>query len=225
MLQFLFLPIKESTKFCLYIKTQKKAYPKTRKFTLLSKKKDKDSIKVLKTNKLLYFINQRSGNYAGAINTAYFKTKEKYFFCGADDLDFRPGWLEKCLEKMVDPIKVVGTNDLHNRDVLHARHATHYLVSREYIKKHSGVFDKKNLVLPENYSHNWTDREFIEVAKLRKVFAPCMEAVVEHLHWAWRLSTKDETYKKQDGSFKSDAKLYQKRRSLLLEKIKTEQNI
>ena len=222
----IFIPTyKRSHKILSVYKNAKESSPKVTEVYFIVEKRDKDSIKVLKDNNLPYFINKRSRNYAGAINTAYFKTKEKYFFCGADDLDFKPGWLEKCLKKMVDPIKVVGTNDLHNRDVLHARHATHYLVSREYAKKRSGVFDKKNLVLPENYFHNLTDREFIEVAKLRNVFTPCMEAVVEHLHWAWGLSTKDETYKKQDGSFDSDAKLYQKRRSLLLKRIKTEQKI
>lgn len=180
---------------------------------------DKSSIDILEKNRFPYFINERSRNYAGALNTAYLKTKEKYFFGGEDDLDFKPGWLEKCLEKMVDPIKVVGVNGLHNKNVLRGIYANNYLVDRDYIEKYSGVFDAENSVLSEVYLHNFGDREFIETAKLRGVFAPCLEAIVEHLHWRWGLSPKDETYKLQDNIGEHDVLLYHKRKSLWTKKL------
>jgi len=188
-------------------------------------KDDQESIDVLKNHRLKYFINDRSKGSAGAHNSAYLKTTEKYFFTGSDDFDFKPGWLEKCLEKMVDPIKVVGTNDLHNPDVLSGKYATQFLVDRDYIKKRSGVFDEENLILSESYIHNWADREFFETAKLRNVFTHCLEAQVEHLHWAWGLSPKDETYARQDGSGNHDIRLYLKRKPLWVQKVKGEQKV
>lgn len=187
-------------------------------------KDDQESIDVLGTHQLSYFINERSRKTQGAINTAYLKTGEKYFFCGADDLDFRPGWLEIALKKMVDPIKVVGTNDLHNPSVLRGVYATHMLIDRDYIRERSGTFDSEDLVLSESYIHNQADREFVEIAKLRGVFVPCFEAVVEHLHWAYGLSPKDETYARQDGTSNHDRRLYHRRRPLWTEKVKNEQN-
>lgn len=217
----IFIPtLKRSHKIAAVYQNAKENSPDTNVYFIVENH-DGDSIRVLKEGGFPYFLNERSENYAGAINTAYLKTQEKYFFAGADDLDFKPGWLEKCLEKMVDPIKVIGTNDLHNRKTKRGEHATHYLVDRDYIQKHSGVFDKENLVLPEDYIHNWTDREFITLAKLRGVFAPCVEAVVEHLHWATGKSPKDETYAKQDGSWDFDAELYKKRIALLTKKFET----
>lgn len=187
-------------------------------------KEDQESVGVLRSHRLPFFYNERSRNYAGALNTAYLKTTEKYFFIGSDDLDFKPGWLEKCLEKMTGRIKVVGTNDLHNQDVLKGIHATHFLIDRDYIKQHSGVVDQKNLVLSESYNHNWTDREFIEIAKMRQVFLPCLDAVVEHLHWSYGLSPNDETYSMQKSA-NHDIRLYRQRRPVWVKKIRDEQSL
>lgn len=219
----IFIPTyKRADRLLKVYKNAKESSPLISAVYFILEKDDQESIDILKTNKISYIINERSKNYAGAINTAYLKTSEKYFFHGADDLDFKPGWLEKCLEKMVNPIKVVGTNDLHNPEVLKQQHSTHNLVDRDYIKEYSGVFDVPNLILSENYLHNWIDREFVEVAKMRGVWAPCLEAVVEHLHYGWGLSEKDETYAKQEGSWGRDANLFRKRRSLFIEAIKAE---
>src|SRR3989344_2135115 len=186
-------------------------------------KDDQESIDVLESQRFLYFFNERTRGSSGALNTAYLKTNEKYFFNAADDLDFKPGWLEKCLEKMTGPIKVVGTNDLHNPGVLQQRYAIHCLMDRDYIREYSGTFDEDNVIISESYKHNWADREFCEIAKLRGVFATCLEAVVEHLHWQWGLSSKDETYAKQDGTKGYDSRLFRQRRPLYIEKIKNEQ--
>jgi len=51
-------------------------------------------------------------NYAGAIQSGFNWSLGRYVFCGADDLRFDMGWDGPALKLMVDPIKVVGTNDL-----------------------------------------------------------------------------------------------------------------
>lgn len=229
-------PIKQKS-VAIFIPTYKRAYkilsvyknakdssPLITNIYFIVEKDDQESIDILEAHRLPYFINERSRGSAGAHNTAYLKTSEQYFFIGADDLGFRPGWLEKCLEKMVDPIKVVGTNDLHNRNVLRGVFATHFLVDRNYIREHSGIFDGENLVLPECYAHNCSEREFVEMAKLRNVFVPCFEAIVEHLHWSWGLSPKDETYAKQDGTVNHDVHLFLKRKPLWTKKVISGQN-
>lgn len=211
----IFIPTyKRAHKLLAVYKNAKNSSPLISSVYFIVEKEDQESINVLKTNHLPYFINQRSKNYAGALNSAYLKTSEKYFFNGADDLDFKPGWLEKCLEKMVEPVKVVGTNDLHNGDVLRGRHSTHSLIDRDYIKIQSGIFDEENLVFSESYLHNWVDREFVELAKFRGVFASCLEAIVEHLHWRTGLSPRDETYDLQNHTGNHDLRNYLHRRSV-----------
>ena len=76
------------------------------------------------------FINTGLPTYAGAINAAYHATDEPYFFCGADDLRFYPGWLTHAYAGMMDGIGVVGVNDLAIADALDDESATHYLVRR-----------------------------------------------------------------------------------------------
>jgi glycosyltransferase involved in cell wall biosynthesis len=221
----IFIPTyKRADRLLKVYKNAKNSSPLITNVYFIVEKDDQESINVLKTHRPPYFINARSRNYAGAFNTAYLKTSENFFFIGSDDLDFKPGWLEIALKKMVDPIKVVGTNDLHNPSVLRGMHATHMLIDRDYIKERSGTFDSEDLVLSESYIHNQPDREFVEIAKLRGVFVPCLEAVVEHLHWAYGLSPKDGTYAMQDGTSNHDRRLYHRRRPLWTEKIKNEQN-
>lgn len=221
----IFIPTyKRAAKILPVYNNVKNSSPLVTSIYFIIEKDDQESIGILESSHLTYFFNERQKSSAGALNTAYSKTTEKYFYTGSDDLEFRPGWLEKCLEKMVDPIKVVGTNDLHNREVLRGVYATSFLIDRDYIKQFSGTFDEKGLILSESYIHNQADREFVEIAKLRGVFMPCLEAVVEHLHWAWGLSSKDETYAKHDGTSNHDRRLYRSRRPLWSEKVKNEQN-
>ncbi len=82
------------------------------------------------------------GNYATAINYGLANTDEPLVFAGADDLNFRPGWLEACQPALDDGNQVVGTNDLGNPEVLAGEHATHYLVVRDYLEHVGGVFDE-----------------------------------------------------------------------------------
>lgn len=152
------------------------------------------------------------GNYAACVNYGYRMTTEPYLFTGADDLNFHTGWLETALERMTDDIAVVGTNDMGNPEVLAAEHATHYLVDRAYLDDQGGVFDEgPGSFMPEVYDHNWTDREFIEVAKLRGVWTPCMESVVEHMHVCWGKAEHDATYDKSFRGVERDRAIWEQR--------------
>lgn len=215
---------KRSDRLLKVYENAKNSSPLVSNVYFIVEKDDQASIDALRKYRLPYFINERSRGCAGAHNTAYLKTTEKYFFTGSDDFDFKPGWLEKALEKMAGKITVVGVNDLHNPDVTSQKYATQFLIDRDYIKERSGVFDEENIILSETYIHNWSDREFFETAKLRGVFAFCPEAHVEHLHPAWGLSKMDETYAKQNGTGSHDRRLFLRRRPLWIEKVKNEQN-
>lgn len=164
--------------------------------------------KSAKCDKLV--INKRGRTYAGAINSAWEELQSDLFFCGADDLRFYPGWAEIAISKMVNLIKVVGTNDLHNPEVLAGEHATHYIINGEYIKKGQSIDGEP--VLPECYDHNYTDREFIGIAKNNGVYNSCLESVVEHLHFTFGLSQMDATYRKSRIKVDADQNTYESRR-------------
>lgn len=147
------------------------------------------------------------GTYAASINFAYRHTSEKFLFAGADDLRFEDGWFGVASE-LLDDFDVVGTNDLGNPSVLAGDHATHYLVSRRYLDGQGGVFDEgPGSFLFEGYDHNWTDTEFVETAKHRGVWSPCLGSVVEHCHPAWGKAERDATYGKSFAREREDAVL------------------
>lgn len=177
-------------------------------------KEDQASIDAIKPLRAKLIINEGQPCYADAINTAYHKTREPYFFTGADDLGFYPEWLELALSKMDDTIAVVGTNDLGTIPIGDQRDATHYLIDREYIKKQSGVIDMKDTVLNPIFKHNWTDKEFIETAKMRGVYVYCPESIAEHAHWAWGKARMDDTYRKGLQSNEEDKRIYESRKHL-----------
>lgn len=154
------------------------------------------------------FVNEGRPCYAGAINTAYHNTTEPYLFAGADDLAFHPRWLSIALEQMVPPIQVVGTNDLLNPFVAQGTHATHYLVRRGYLDVRGGLKGEPGSFMLEELSHQYTDTLFIDLARAREVFAPCLESVVEHLHFLNGKAPKDETYDRAYRDIEADEETY-----------------
>jgi glycosyltransferase involved in cell wall biosynthesis len=159
--------------------------------------------------------NRRARSYAGAINTGYQRARGDYVFAGSDDLRFHAGWDTTALALMRDPVRVVGTNDLLNTDVKRGTHATHYLVDRRYLAEVGGVPGAPpGLVLYEGYDHNYTDTEFIAVARARGVFAPCLASVVEHMHFHANKAEWDSTYAKGSAREEQDRALFQSRERL-----------
>lgn len=162
-------------------------------------------------------VNEHTPNYAGAIQTGYEHTDGEYLFCGSDDLRFHPGWAEAALATMtaLPHLRVVGTNDLINPYVCAGLHSTHSLVARRYLDEVGGVVDEgPGSFLPACYFHDFTDTEFIGTAKMRAVFAPCMESVVEHLHHGAGKSEMDATYEKNGAHMAASSALYDSRRDL-----------
>ena len=158
-------------------------------------------------------INTGSPTYAGAINAAYHATNEPFFFCGADDLRFYPGWLTHALAAMTDGIGVVGVNDLAYVDALQGEIAPHFLVRRRYIERYSGVVDQPDTVLSA-YDHNFTDTEFVGTARARRMYRYCPEAIVEHLHPLWGKAEDDPIYAKGRRQYEEDTQRYTRRRPL-----------
>lgn len=165
----------------------------------------------------LYEFNSRKRNYAGAVNSAYRLLPEHatHIFLAADDLDFKSGWDTEALRVLEGNRKVAGTNDLHNPYVLQGIHATHYLIDMTYLEDPGGVAgEEPGNVLFEGYDHNFTDTEFIDTAKARGMFAPCLESVVEHLHVDWGLSPWDDTYAKGHANMQADLPIFKSREHL-----------
>lgn len=154
------------------------------------------------------------GDYAVKINTGYRSTTEPFLFCGADDLDFRPGWLSTALAEMADPrIGVVGTNDLGSVRVMAGIHSTHSLVRRAYVDEH-GTIDEKRKVLHEGYIHEYVDDEFVQTAISRCAFVSSQLSVVEHLHPNWGKAPTDVLYDGQRRRMRQGRRLYWRREPL-----------
>lgn len=162
--------------------------------------------------------NERTRSYAGAVNTFLDQsTQTRYVFLGADDVRFHRYWDVTAIKTMnaLPNVKVVGTNDLLNEYVLKGWHATHYLIDRDYLDSPGGVVDgQAGHALFEGYSHNFTDTEFVGTAKARAAFAPCLDSVVEHLHWQAGKSVKDATSEKAYADYDQDFALYESRKHL-----------
>ena len=71
--------------------------------------------------------------------------------------------------------------------------ATHMLIDRTYIEDPGAALDESpGTVMFEGYGHHYGESELVSLAIHRDVFAPCLDAVVEHMHWS-RTGQRDET--------------------------------
>jgi hypothetical protein len=123
------------------------------------------------------------GTYASCINLAYERTREPFFFLGADDIRFTSGWLDAAMAEMEDSqVCVVGSVDPARNE--NGDHANHYLIPRSYIDERGGAPDRVGRVLYP-YHHAFTDAEFISVAKARNVYQLSSSCFVEHHHPGW----------------------------------------
>lgn len=160
-------------------------------------------------------INDRARNYAGACNTAIASSTAEWWFGGADDLLFHPGWDLEALTGAGDGRRVIGTNDLFNPYVLNGEHATHYLVHRSYVADVGGTPDcGPGVAMWEGYDHQYTDTEFVGVARARNEFRPCLGSVVEHLHFGNHKAPMDATYERGQRHVEADRVLFEGRRRL-----------
>jgi hypothetical protein len=158
------------------------------------------------------------GDYARKINLGANLAREEgadWFFHGADDLCFCPGWADEAIKVGERHGKAfVGTDDLGNGLVRAGRHSTHSLVRVDYLDQ--GTIDEPGKLLHEGYDHQYVDTEAVGTAMARDewVFAPTSK--VEHLHYFWGKSQNDATYLKAMRAGTSDAALFQSRQHLWL---------
>lgn len=157
----------------------------------------------------------RVGDYAKKVNHAVRVSSEPFIFTGADDLDFRPGWLPAGLALFADPrVGVVGTNDLAPTPRARAgEHATHFLVRRRYVEE-LGTIDEPGKLFHEGYPHEYVDDELVGTAKLRGAWAFAPSSIVEHLHPSWGKAPSDPLYRRQRSRMSAGARTFARRRGL-----------
>jgi glycosyltransferase involved in cell wall biosynthesis len=150
------------------------------------------------------------GSYASKIRAGIDATDEPLLFMGADDLRFRPGWLEEA-RAMMPAAQVVGVNDgIHRPRRL--THATHFLMTREYAEL--PCIDGSPGPLAQCYDHSWVDDELIATATKRGVYAYAKTSRVKHLHPMCRTAADDATYKLGRARFAQDRKTFARRMRL-----------
>jgi hypothetical protein len=154
-----------------------------------------------------------AGDFARKINLGFELTPEDEFVqIGADDLVFHPGWDTEALRvASVTGAGVIGTNDLHNPNVLRHSSSTHPFVRRAYIDEWGGTFDDSGRVLCELYDHQYVDDELVQTAIVRGQWAFAESSIVEHLHPYQGNAEMDSTYKKALRGTIADRTLYRRR--------------
>jgi hypothetical protein len=153
------------------------------------------------------------GDYAKKINHGFRATDDEWVLLAADDILFRPGWLEAALAVHAELAPcVIGTNDLGNPRVQAGQHSVYTLVHRAYGE--CGTVDDPTVLLHEGYWHNYVDDEFVQTAMARETWAHAAGSVIEHLHPDWGKGEMDDTYRRGKAHFADDGVLYQSRRRL-----------
>lgn len=149
-------------------------------------------------------------SWAKKINRGMAATTEPWLLLGADDLAFRPGWIDSIRDLLGSHGGVIGTNDLGNAATVRGTSSTHPLVRRLYAQIF-GTADEPGKVLHEGYDHNFPDSELVETAKCRGLYVHRRECVVEHLHPLWGKGTADPIYHMGQRNWHVDQALYHRR--------------
>lgn len=179
---------------------------------------DHDEIGALSNQGHRFIVMDRSyenrGDYARKINKGFTSVESEWYFLGADDLRFHPGWFGAAMDihKRMGAC-AIGTNDLGSPIVMRGQHATHSLVLGEYAQE-CGTIDEPGKVLHEGYRHNFVDTEFVDTAKCRGAWAFARNSRVEHLHPDWRKGVKDGVYAIGKSGWDEDRRHFDGRKRL-----------
>lgn len=157
----------------------------------------------------------KSGTFAQKVNYAFDQVQllqAPWVLLVGDDVRFHPGWLDHAqhVAKWHDA-KVIGTNDVSNPRVMDGEHATHMLISRDYILDQGASWDEPGAVCHEGYGHMFVDDEIVTAAKQRGVWAFAYGSVIDHLHPLWGKGEMDEVYAKGQATAKADQALFERR--------------
>jgi hypothetical protein len=157
---------------------------------------------------LIYDFEDDPGTFAEKVNYGYGRTDEPWLFLAGDDVQFHPGWLDHAQHASRDGAHVIGTNDLHNPNVVAGEHATHMLIRRNYVDERGASWDGPGVVCHEGYGHWFVDNELVTVAKQRGVWTFAKHSKVEHLHPLWGLAENDATYELGQSKVEADKALF-----------------
>lgn len=154
------------------------------------------------------------GTFPRKVNYAYRMCSSPWMLLVGDDVEFHPGWLNAALAVARETgARVIGTNDLGAQRVQAGEHATHLLVSRDYVTDVGASWDGPGVVLHEGFRHQYCDNELIDVARARGVWAFAADSVIEHLHPAFGKGKDDATYQIGNAAGPADLAVYQERRA------------
>jgi len=149
------------------------------------------------------------GSFAEKVNRGFEITREPWLFLVGDDVRFHKGWLDQAMQTRRSTRKhVIGTNDLGNPTVMSGVHATHMLISREYVEIEGASWDGPGVVCHEGYRHWFVDNEIVEAAKLRDEWAPCLASHVEHFHPYYGKGERDAVYAIGEAAAETDRALW-----------------
>jgi hypothetical protein len=153
------------------------------------------------------------GTFSQKVNFAFKKTKAPWIFLCGDDVLFRPSWLDHAQDiARRYSAQVVGTNDLVNPRVMSGQHATHMLISRDYVLTVGSSWDGPGVVCHEGYRHWYVDDEIVTAAKSQGVFQMALGSQVEHLHPYFNPKVEiDDVYRKGESSSTEDGELFESR--------------
>lgn len=155
------------------------------------------------------FVIQEKRSWAKKINVGLHTSTSPWILCGADDLNFIPGWVEALEPYMADEgAGVIGTSDLGQASFV--RKSCHPLVRRAYAIA-EGTIDERNKVVHEGYDHNFPDTEMELTAIKRGAYRFASECVIEHLHPLTGKAKIDDTYRLGSLHHMEDSTLFAKR--------------
>jgi hypothetical protein len=152
------------------------------------------------------------GDFARKMNVGVRGGAAPWVLLVGDDVRFHPGWLDHAeVTATLFEAKVVGTNDLGSPRVLSGEHATHMMISRDYIESEGASWDGPGVVCHEGYTHWFVDDELVLLAKQRGVWAMSLGSRIEHLHPIWGKGVNDATYDLGQQGAEKDQRLFQRR--------------
>lgn len=155
---------------------------------------------------------EKPGRFPEKLNFGYKHTTAPWVQFVGDDVTFHPGWLDHQQHvARLYKAQVVGSNDLANPRVLAGEHATHWMVSRDYIEDSGASWDGPGTLAHEGYRHWFVDDEIVAKAKSEGVFQVALGARIEHHHPIVTGAEPDEVYKKNDKHAERDRIKFKKR--------------
>ena len=98
-----------------------------------------------------------------------------------------------------------------NPRVIRGEHATHWMISRDYVDEVGASWDGPGVVAHEGYRHWYVDDEIVLAAKQRGVFQSALGARIEHLHPITGKVPTDEVYENNDRYASQDRDLFTNR--------------